>query len=426
MGDEQTMIALCDMETFYSSVELIFRPDIINRRVVVLSNNDGCIVACTKEAKAIGIQKFAPYFKQKEIIERNDVTVFSSNYALYGAVSMRIMNILSEEAQIVEIYSIDEAFIDVSDISSCLTQFGHKLKDRVWREQKIPMGVGIAPTKTLAKMANKASKHYKKANGVFVLNNNAKWQWLCEKTAIADVWGIGPRLSARLEKEGITNAAQLANMEITQSRRIGGVLLSRTVSELNGIKAITLNTGSTDRQQIISSRSFGEKLNCISTIKAAISTHVFQACRKLQRQNGVARSIRVWIETSAHDNFQTYICPASSWAFDEPVSDQFLISSIAVKMIDQIFVPNRYYTKAGISLTEISSRANWQENLFTKSESSRETQDISKIINQINRKYGGSIVKPARQICSKWEMRRDLISPNYLTKWSDIPSVKCT
>jgi DNA polymerase V len=209
MGDQSPMIALYDMEKFYASVELIFRPDIVNRRVAVLSNNDGCVVACTREAMAVGVKKFMPYFQQKTLIQQNNATVFSSNYTLYGLVSQRIMAILSQEAPLMEVYSIDEAFLDVSGITA-LKALGLHLRARGWREQRIPMGVGIAPTKTLAKLANKASKHYAALNGVCLLDSPHKWQWLCDRVPVTDIWGIGSGIGKRLAAINVTTAAALA------------------------------------------------------------------------------------------------------------------------------------------------------------------------------------------------------------------------
>ncbi len=415
------MIALCDMEKFYASTELIFRPDIVNRRVAVLSNNDGCVVACTREAMAVGVQKFVPYFQQKQLINKHNVTVFSSNYTLYGLVSQRIMAILAQEAPLTEVYSIDEAFLDVTGVSN-LTAFGAHLRARVWREQRIPMGVGIAPTKTLAKLANKAAKTYPALDGVCLLDTRAKWHWLCVRAPVTDVWGIAKGMAKRLAAVNVTTAAELAALSQGQCRQIGGVVLARTVNELNGIPAIDFETQPPNKKQIVSSKSFGEKIQSKDQLKSAVSTFSARVCEKLRKQRGVAGALAVWIQTSRHDSNKVFSSPVAHAVFDPPIDDTQHISAVAVRLVDSLYEPSVFYAKAGVSLSNIRDKGVEQGHLFTPP---CEDGRLNSIVDAINQRYGRATVKPARQLGGRWQMRRAFLSPNYLTEWSDIPVVKC-
>ncbi len=356
MGHQSSMIALCDMESFYASCELIFRPDLHHRRVAVLSNNDGCVVACTKEALALGIKKFAPYFQQETLIKKQGVVVFSSNYTLYALVSRRIMAILNEEAPMAEVYSIDEAFLDLSGITD-LNQFGQHLRRRVWREQRIPMGVGIAPTKTLAKLANKASKIYPSLNGVCVLDAKNKWQWLCQRLAVTDVWGVSKGLSSRLAKIGVATAAELSTISVSTARKVGGVVLARTVNELNGIPEIAFEVDAPDKKQIISSRSFGQKVTDIADLKRAVSMYATRACEKLRKQKSLLGTLTVFIKTSRHDSAQPYYCPAIHMVFDPPIDDTRKIAREAARLVESIFKEGFRYSKAGVIFSNISTKS---------------------------------------------------------------------
>jgi DNA polymerase V len=415
------VIALCDMETFYASCELVFRPDIKNRRVVVLSNNDGCIVACSKEAKAVGVEKFTPYFQQKALLEKEQVTVFSSNYTLYGLISQRIMAILQEEAPLAEVYSIDEAFLDVAGIPD-VKAFAAHLRRRVWQEQRIPMGVGVAPSKTLAKLANKASKTYEKLNGVCVLDSEYKWQWLCDRLPVTDVWGVGKGMAKRLAVVGVSTASDLASLSLSQARTIGGVVLSRTVNELNGIPSVAFEEDRPDKQEIVSSRSFGEKVTSLNAIKQAVSTYATRACEKLRKQNSVAGVLTVWVNTGRHDARQPYYHPVVHWVFDPPIDDPQLIAATASSLVASIYQDGLRYAKAGVSLSKIQPSAYQQAHLFHVPS----TDDrLATVIDKINSRYGRHTVKPARQIGGLWRMNQQFRSPNYLTCWSDIPHVNC-
>lgn len=415
------MIALCDMETFYASCELVFRPDVVNRRVVVLSNNDGCIVACSKEAKAVGVEKFTPYFQQKALLEKESVTVFSSNYALYGLISQRIMAILQEEAPLAEMYSIDEAFLDVAGIPE-IKGFAAHLRHRVWKEQRIPMGVGVAPSKTLAKLANKASKTYEKLNGVCVLDSEYKWQWLCDRLPVTDVWGIGKGMARRLAAIGVSSALDLASLSLSQARAIGGVVLSRTVNELNGFPSIAFEEERPSKQEIVCSRSFGQKVIDFHSLKQAVSTYASRASEKLRHQNSVAGALSVWINTGRHDTSQAYYRPVVHCMFDPPIDDAQVIAATASRLVESIYRDGQRYAKAGVSLSKIRPKTYQQAHLFN---STVIDGRLTTVMDNINARYGRQTIKPARQIGGLWRMNQQLRSPNYLTRWSDIPNVNC-
>ncbi|MFT7387541.1 MAG: DNA polymerase V [Candidatus Endobugula sp.] len=415
------MIALCDMNSFYCSVELIFRPDITNRRVVVLSNNDGCIVACTPEATAAGAKKFGPYFQQKKLLEQNKVTVFSSNYTLYGLVSQRIMQLLADEAPLLEVYSIDEAFLDVTGIPN-IKNFAAHLNQRVWQEQRIPMGVGVAPTKVLAKLANRASKILPKLKGVCVLDEPNKWEWLAARLPVSDVWGIGKGLSLRLAEIKVVTALDLTRLPPAQARHIGGVVLERIVSELNGTPCLYLETDVKAKKEIVSSRSFGKKVDTLAEINSAISNFATRGTQKLRGQDCVTGCLSVWIQTSAHDSRTEQYAHSAQWLFDPPIDDPRTIAATAVNLASRIFTPGYRYAKAGISLSKIRPRSTQQSDLFHQPECDPRIADT---MDLINKRFGRHTVRPACQLDESWQMKRQFLSPNYYTQWSDIPIVKC-
>jgi DNA polymerase V len=413
------MFALCDMNSFYCSVELVFRPDLAHRRVVVLSNNDGNIVACTNEAKAVGAKKFSPYFQQRRLLEANNVAVFSSNYTLYGLVSQRIMQILAEEAPISEIYSIDEAFLDVTGIPD-IKNFAVHLNRRVYTEQRIRMMTGIAPTKVLAKLANRAAKAIPKLNGVAVLDSPEKWEWIAARLPVIDVWGIGKGLLRRLEAINVSTALDLVKLPQAQANQVGGIVLERIVSELNGTPCLLLETELKAKKEITSSRSFGEKVETLSDISSAISSFATRGTQKLRAQSSVAGCLSIWIQTSSHH--AQYYANSAQWIFDPPIDDPRTISATAVTLAARIFKPGLRYSKAGISLSKIQPRNIQQSDLFHQPERDPRVADT---IDEINKRFGRDTVKPACQLNDGWQMKRNFLSPNYLTQWSDIPIVKC-
>lgn len=416
------MIALCDMNSFYASVELIFRPDLTHRKVCVLSNNDGCIVALTPEAQACGVQKFTPYFQQKKLIKEQGITVFSSNYTNYGHVSDRIMKTLSEQSPTIEVYSIDEAFLGVDGIGD-LKAYGAQLVQRIKREQCIQMGVGIAPTKTLAKLANHASKKIIMLNHVCVADTEKKYRWLLDRASTSDVWGIGKGLSSRLAKHGVYTASELAAMPDGRARQIGGVVLERLVNELNGVSCLELELIVQDKKEIVSSKSFGTKTNDLAAIKSATASYVARAAQKLRSQNLHARYLAVSLQTSRHVESNQRYFNSYGEALPHPTDNTTKLTNIALRFLEKIYKPEFTYSKSSVRLIDLSPSHVVQADLFEPYDN---TDDLMTVFDAINNRFGRDSIRSAIQSKhSKLTMNSDYRSPHYFTQWSDIPRVKC-
>lgn len=330
------------------------------------------------------------------------------------------MQTLAEEAPSLEVYSIDEAFMDMSGIID-LESLGRHLRQRIFREQRIPMGVGIGPTKGLAKLANKAAKAWQdKLGGVCVLDTPKKWRWLQQRWPVTEVWGISAGLEKRLAKLNVTTIEQLANLPLSTARDVGGVVLSRIVQELNGIPCLSLETEVPDRQQIICSRSFGQKTDDINVLKSALASFATRAHNKLQKQDSVTGELSIWIKTSRHTGeyyFNSAVVP-----FDPPTNSLCLLRDSAVKAVEHLFKPDIRYAKAGVSLSKIRSKSMMQTNLFVGDNT--EVSDYNGLFKTINQRFGKSTLVMARQLNNDWKMNQQFLSPSYLTKWSDIPHSK--
>jgi DNA polymerase V len=283
---------LIDCNSFYCSCEQIFRPDLRGKPVVVLSNNDGCIVARSKEAKALGIPDLEPYFKLEPLLKKHGVHVFSSNYALYGDISARVVDTIRQFASDVEVYSCDESFVrPIDGLFGDYQEYGQQIKKAIWKQVRIPVGVGIAQTKTLAKLANKAAKKIPKLNHVCVLEREDQREWLLRKAATKDVWGVGTRISKRLADMGIHSAWDLANTNTKHLRQQFSVVLERTVAELNGVSCLELEEQPSPKKQIYCTRSFGEKQSELEPIKQAVALYASRAGEKLRKQNCLATNM---------------------------------------------------------------------------------------------------------------------------------------
>lgn len=295
------MFALIDCNSFYASCEQVFRPDLRGKPVVVLSNNDGFVVARSKEAKALGIPDLEPYFKVEHLLKKHGVTVFSSNYPLYGDLSSRVMQTLKQFSPEIEVYSIDEMFLRPANIFENLKDYGHLMRNAVWKQVRIPVGVGMAPTKTLAKLANRAAKKINALNYVCVLEREDQREWLLRKVPVKDIWGIGSRISARLNLMGIYTGWDLANADTKNLRRHFSVCLERTVEELNCISCLDLEELPPTKKQIYCTRSFGEKATELEPILQATSLYATRAAEKLRKQNHFVKTLHVILQTSPFD-----------------------------------------------------------------------------------------------------------------------------
>ncbi|MBX3043209.1 MAG: Y-family DNA polymerase [Candidatus Kapabacteria bacterium] len=417
-------IAIVDCNNFYASCERVFNPKLAGRPVVVLSNNDGVIVALSNEAKAIGIKSFSPLFKVQDLIQKHNVAVFSSNYTLYGDISHRIMETLKHFSPDVEIYSIDEAFIylrgfDNKDIVEYCREIKHTIKKWVG----IPVSIGIAYTKTLAKLANRRAKKNPIFDGVLSLIDNPDTESHLKSTDVAEVWGVGRQYTKMLHCHKINTAYDLLKANQKWIKKRMTVQGLRTVLELNDIPCISPQYVPPDKKGIISSRSFGRYITEKYELAEAVASYVTRAAEKLRHQNSLANVVYVFLRTNPFKDTPQY---HNGCQVLFPVPTNFTNEMIvyALKALDQIYKPGFLYQKAGILLTGIVPKSTEQVSLFD--DINREKfQKISKAMDKINFDMGsGTITFAATGVRRDWKMKRELKSPQYTTRWKEIPNVK--
>ncbi|EJR8689587.1 Y-family DNA polymerase [Salmonella enterica] len=419
------MYALADVNSFYASCEKVFHPDLRNKPVVVLSNNDGCVIARSPEAKRLGIKMGVPWFQLKMTQFPEPVITFSSNYELYASMSNRVMSHLEELAPRVEQYSIDEMFLDVSGIDSCIDfeDFGRQLREHVRNGTGLTIGVGMGPTKTLAKSAQWASKEWPQFGGVLALTtgNPRRTEKLLSLQPVEEIWGVGRRISRKLSTMGITTALQLARANPAFIRKNFNVVLERTVRELNGVSCISLEEAPSPKQQIICSRSFGERVTTYEALRQAICQHAERAAEKLRGERQFCRHIAVFVKTSPFAVNEAYYGNVASEKLLLPTRDTRDIISAAVKALDSIWLDGHRYAKAGVMLNDFTPSGVSQLNLFDEEQPRAQSDELMKVLDRINHSGKGKIWFAGRGIAPEWQMKRDMLSPAYTTRWSDIP-----
>tara|TARA_B100001123_G_scaffold60505_1_gene65572 strand:+ start:1436 stop:2716 length:1281 start_codon:yes stop_codon:yes gene_type:complete len=415
-------IALVDCNSFYVSCERLFKPSIIRKPVVVLSSNDGCIISRSDEAKALGIKMGDPYFKAKKIITKNNVYVFSSNYSLYGDISRRVMKTLKYFTNEIEVYSIDEAFLDLTNFPDDLVElFGKKIRNTVLEWTGIPTSIGIANTKTLSKVANYIAK--KEKSGVVNLINSQNIDSVLEKIKIMDVWGVGKQLSKFYMNNGIDNAKKLKNVSNTWIKKSSNVMSSRTAMELRGISCISLETHQAKRKSCCVSRSFGKKVENFQELKESIATHSLNAAEKIRSESLLTKSITVFIRTSPFQNNRKFYSNSKTIDFPIATDDSIEIVKNALIGLKFIFKKGYKYQKTGIVLSGLleSEKIN---NLFSTSKESK-IKNLMKSIDYTNYKYGRSTLSLAEAgINKKWNIKRKYSSKIDTTDYYHLPIVK--
>ena len=415
-------IALIDCNSFYVSCETLFNPKLRNKPVVVLSNNDGCIISRSNKAKALGIKMGEPYFKEKDTIVKNDVQVFSSNYSLYGDISRRVMRTLKRFNSDIEIYSIDEAFLDLSNFSDDeIEDVGHEIRSVVLKWTGIPTSIGIAKTKTLSKVANHIAK--KKQSGVVSLIGIKNIDPILEKVEINDIWGIGRQLTKFYHQNGIYNAKQLKNKSNTWIKKSSNVLSSRTAMELRGISCIDLQTTSSKRKSCVVSRSFGKKVENFQELKEAIAGYSLNASEKIRSESLVTKSITVFIRTSPFQN--RYGFYSNSKTIDLPIATNNSIEIVktALNALETIFKNGYRYQKAGIILSHLSEFTN-NKNLFS-CEKDEKINSLMKSIDDTNYRYGRSTLSLASAgVHKKWKSKRQHCSKIDTADFYYLPTIK--
>ena len=421
------MFALCDVNSFYASCETVFRPDLKGRPVVVLSNNDGCVIARSAEAKPF-VKMGEPYFKQKDMFRRHGIIAFSSNYELYADMSNRVMTTLEELSPRCEIYSIDEAFCDLTGVRNCrdLTDFGREIREMVLRRTHLTVGVGIAQTKTLAKLANHAAKLWQRqTGGVVDLSNLERQRKLMALLPVDEVWGVGRRISKKLESMGIDTVLKLADTDIRFIRKHFNVVLERTVRELRGEPCLGLDEFAPVKQEIVCSRSFGGRITEYHEMRQAICSYASRAAEKLRGEHQYCRFISAFVKTSPFALNEPYYGNSASVKLLTPTQDSRDIITAATKCLDAIWREGHRYQKAGVMLGDFYSQGVAQLNLFDDNAPRQNSEKLMEVLDHLNAKDGrGTLYFAGQGIQTAWQMKREMLSPRYTTRYSDLLKVR--
>ena len=411
----EKVFALIDCNAFYVSCERVFNPKLNNRPVVALSNNDGCIISRSKEAKALGIKMGVPLFKVKDIVEKEKVVVFSSNYTLYADMSRRVMNIISSSSPYTEIYSIDEAFVELSSLPIDYESYAHQLRQTILQHTGIPVSIGIASTKTLAKVANHKAKKDDSLNGVCSLVNYNNIDQILELTEVGDVWGVGRRLSKKLINHGIHNAKLLKNCSDSWIRKMMSVNGLKTITELRGISCIPLEEYSMTRKSCCTTRSFGKLLTNLEDIEQAVTTFARRAAERIRSESLAASCVSVFVRTNPFDKKSAYYSNGASRTLSHPTHDSITIIETALLLTKRIFKNNYQYKKAGVLLSGLCDDSEIQETLFEKNYN--QNSDLMSAIDAINYRYGRDTLQMASECkVGNLKQKRENCTRNYTTQ----------
>ncbi|RPH01768.1 MAG: Y-family DNA polymerase [Candidatus Pelagibacter sp. TMED153] len=418
------MIALVDCNNFYASCERVFNPKLKNKPVVVLSNNDGCVIARSNEAKSLGIKMGEPAFKIRSIVEQNDVFIFSTNLALYGDMSNRIMSLLGDIAPSFEVYSIDEAFLDFKGILDC-SELAFYIKKIVVKATGVPVSVGVAKTKTLAKIANHIAKKHSK-NNVFLMIDDADILEMLKKTPVSQVWGFGSAHSKMLNSYGVKTAYDFINLNegwVQKNMNIVGVKILR---ELKGEQCFFINSSPQNKKSICTSRTFPRDVSDINLIKEAISNHAMRCSEKLRKQKSSAKYIGVFLNTNPFNKQGSYCNSYKSAILETYTNDSIEILKVAGKLLKSIYNKGYSYKKSGVIISNILPENQIQLNLFNNLKNHPQRKDLFKKIDFINKTMGRDTVRILSQGISKsWKIGKENLSPCYTTRWNELLKVKC-
>jgi len=416
-------LALVDCNNFYVSCERIFRPDLARVPMVVLSNNDGCVVSRSNEAKALGVKMGQPWFECQPLAQAHGILAMSSNYALYADMSNRVMRILGEFSPNQEVYSIDESFVDLTGTPN-LREVSYAMRERVRMWTGMPVCVGIGPTKTLAKLANHVAKKHPRSQGVFNYNalTDAQKAALLQRIPVSEVWGVGRKLTQRLLAHGVETVLDLREAHIPSLRAEFGVVMEKTQRELQETPCIQMEEVAADKQQIIASRSFGSMVTDLPVLKDALSTFVANACAKLRAQNSQAAVIQVFLQTNRFRKDLPQYSPSLAVPLPQPTHDTLVVNRWADALCERMFREGYQYKKAGVMLSELSPVTHQQGDWLEASPPGH--SKLMQALDHLNARYGRGAVKVSTQGAYQgWQMRQERKSPNYTTDWDDVPVV---
>nr|WP_239002207.1 translesion error-prone DNA polymerase V subunit UmuC [Pseudomonas aeruginosa] len=416
---------MIDCNSFYCSCERVFRPELAHTPIVVLSNNDGCVVSRTPEAKALGIKMGVPWFQIRQAFEAAGGMAFSSNYALYGDLSERVMTVIEGMVPALEVYSIDEAFAELTGVVGDLEALGREIRAQVLACTGIPTGVGIGPTKTLAKLANYAAKKWQRqTGGVVDLRCPERRAKLLAVTPVGEVWGVGRRLTERLGAMGIKTAGDLAGADVWSLRKQFSVLLEKTARELRGTACLELDGPAPPKQEICCSRMFGQRLSRIEPIREAVATYAARACEKLRAQRSVCKRVRVSIRTGMFNPDEPKFARGVLCELPYPSDDTRLITHAALVGLEQIYRPGFTFAKAQVLLMDLCQRGEYTDDLFAATQPAA-SEKVMAVLDAVNAKWGRGTLRPGIvPPTPAWGMRREMMSQSFTTRLDQLWSVR--
>ena len=415
-------IAIIDVNNFYVSCERVFNPKLENKPVVVLSNNDGCAISRSNEAKTLGIKMGTPWFKLKEFAKQENITALSSNYTLYLDMSRRVMTLLSKFSPEQEIYSVDESFLDLTSFKSKdLIKYGQQIKTKIKQWTGLPVSIGIGSTKTLSKLANHIAKKNSSFKGVCNLNimdQDTLETWM-SRIPVNEVWGVGRSLAPKLNQLGIISVLDLKLTDPDYIRQQFSIILEKTVRELNGVMCMKLKDIAEPNKEIMVSRSFGRRVKDKQELIEAITSYTSRAAERMRKQESVATSLYVYIRTSPHDNKKQYANGVNIPLF-QPSDDTMVLTNAALLGLDYIFREGFDYQKAGVTLCNLTSKHQKQGSLFNGTIS----HSRMNVMDTINQRWKGKLKLGSEGVTKEWEMKSQFKSRNYTTNWDQLLTVR--
>ena len=418
------MFALADCNNFFASCERVFRPDLQGKPVIVLSNNDGCAIARSNEAKALGIKMGAPLFKIRHLVEKHDIAVFSGNMALYGEMSQRVRWVLGEYAPSVEVYSIDEAFLDLRGMNDIdFDAYAKEISAQCWKMTSIPVSVGIAPTKTLAKIASKLCKQYPKLRGGCYMHRAQDIEKVLRKYPIEDVWGIGRKSAAKLHERYVKTAYEFTCLPESAVQKLMGITGVRTWKELQGIPCIEFEDGFEAKQSICVSRSFSTEIYDLKELQEQIANFASDMAEKLRKQHSVTSEVTVFAYTNRFKEDLPQTHSSALVTYTTPTAEQRTIVASAVQATSDLFRRGYGYKKAGVIATGIMDQSDIMQSMFEDTDSIEREHKITSALDAINSTFGAGTVKLAVQGSGHIKSTRENQSPHYTTRWTDLPKV---
>lgn len=419
------VFALVDCNSFYVSCERVFNPSVKNKPVVVLSNNDGCAISRSSEAKAIGIAMGAPIFKCRQLVQKHGVEIFSANFVLYGDMSNRVMAVLRQFTPNLEVYSIDEAFLLLDGFESRgLEDYGRKMRADVYQQTGLPVSIGLAPTKTLAKIANHYAKDHPETGGVFCLMTEADINYYLAKTPVKEVWGIGKEKAIFLERNGIQNALELKNAPDEWVKKHLTIVTLRTVWELRGIACLSLEESSPDKKVIATTRTFGYEVSGIDEMQEAVAAYVSRSAEKLRRQKSLAGYIQVYVETNPFKD-TPYYRNSAGIEVDPPTAYTPVLIEAANKVLKRIYRVGLRYKSCGVFLMNLCKESGEQEDLFNEPYQGSPRKRLMEIMDCHNRESNsGKLFLAAEGLGKPWFMKQAHKSKRFTTRWDELLEVE--